>query len=486
MEKKSVAKNSIFNVIYRGVSTLFPLISMAFVSRALLPEGVGKVTYANTVVSYFTLIASLGIPNYGIKAIASVATNNNRSKTFFELFTINFISTLLCTIAYYFFVNTFPYFEGRRLLFNITGISLILNLLNVDWFYQGIEEYRMISIRGITVRTISLILIVVFIHKPSDYLKYALILTLGTAGNNIYNTFLLRKYVSFQHYRLEFRKHMKPVLILLASTIATEVYTMLDTTMLEYFHGDKSVGYYSNAVKIVRAIYFLTIAIATPVYPRISAYLHNKEKEKSNDLLNSCAAVIYIIAVPATVGIITTSYRIIPLLYGDAFFPASYVAMVLGILIVVFSTAYLWGHIVLMATANENKILRATIMGACTNVILNTFLIPSFKEIGAAIASVGAEVIVTTILIYYARQYYTVRINKPYIISLITSVTVMTAANLIVCSAFSNGSIQTIAVVLVSVSVYATMLFITKNSAMERLIYIVGLRKKSRHMVGDN
>ena len=201
MAKKSVAKNSLFNVFYRGVTTVFPLITTAYVSRALLPEGVGKVTYATTVVTYFTLVASLGIPNYGIKSIAQKADDpDERSRTFFELFTINLISTLVCIVAYYIFVNSIPYYEGRRMLFNIVGLRLVLNILNVDWFYQGIEEYKLISIRGVTVRIVSLILMIIFVHQPSDYLKYALILTLGYAGNNVYNGILLRKFINLKRY----------------------------------------------------------------------------------------------------------------------------------------------------------------------------------------------------------------------------------------------------------------------------------------------
>ena len=141
MNNQSIAKNSLYSLIYRGFNTLFPLIITVYVSRALLPESIGQVTYAQTVVSYFTLIASLGIPNYGIKAIAKTGNDLQlRSKTFLELYLINFVSTSICLIGYYSFINTVSYFNSRVNLFNIVGLLLVLNLFNVDWFYQGMLQ----------------------------------------------------------------------------------------------------------------------------------------------------------------------------------------------------------------------------------------------------------------------------------------------------------------------------------------------------------
>ena len=474
MEKKSVAKNSLFNVFYKGVTTIFPLITTAYVSRALLPTGVGTVTYAITIVTYFTLIASLGIPNYGIKAIAQNADSlEKRSKAFIELFTINLISSLICIIAYYCFVNSFPYYADRRILFNIVGIRLLLNILNVDWFYQGIEEYKLISFRGVTVRVISFLLMVAFVHSPDDYLKYALILCLGTAGNNVYNGILLRKYIKLDRYQLDIMQHMNPVIVLLASTIATEVYTMLDTVMLEYYHGAASVGYYSNAVKIVRTVYNMTIAIATPFYPRISWYIRNKEYENSNRLLNEGAKIIYLIACPAAVGLIIMSSDIVPILYGKSFMPTADVMKILGVLIVVFSTAYLFGHIILMAASCERQILIATLSGAATNCILNLILIPGLKETGAAVASVCAETVVTTVLIIHASKYFKINLSTGFSISIISAIVVMTILIMVEKTVLASSTAHTVLIILSAVVSYFAVLLVTKNDTLLKIVYRV-------------
>ena len=66
---KSLFKNSLYNIIYKLFMMAFPLVSSAYVSRILLPEGVGKVAYAQNIASYFITIAGLGIGSYGVREI---------------------------------------------------------------------------------------------------------------------------------------------------------------------------------------------------------------------------------------------------------------------------------------------------------------------------------------------------------------------------------------------------------------------------------
>lgn len=279
MARKSIALNSIFNTAYKGFTALFPLLTTTYIARTLLPEKVGLVSYANTIVVYFTTIASLGIPNYGVKEISKCGENiEKRSKTFSELFSINFVSTAICIFLYYVFVNLFPYFQNQKPALNTMGLMLVFNFFNVDWFYQGIEEYGIIATRGMVVKIVSFIAMLLFVKKPEDYLKYALILCMATAGNYIFNMVILRKFVVFKRYILNVRHHLKPVFILLASTIATELYMALDTVMLEYFHGSSNVAYYSNATKIVRMIYTMVIAFVATFYPRIAYYIQNDKR----------------------------------------------------------------------------------------------------------------------------------------------------------------------------------------------------------------
>ena len=470
-EKKSLVKNSIFNMIYKGFTALFPLITTTYISRVLLPSGVGRVSYANTIVAYFTLVASLGLPSYGVKAIAqSNDTKEHRTKTFWELFTINLGATILCILAYYLFVNNFTHFSDRKSLFNIIGLMLILNIFNIDWFYQGIEEYGYIATRSIIVKILSFVAMLLWVKDSGDYLVYAFILCVATAGNNLLNAANLKRYIGKPSRKMCLERHMRPVFVLLASTIATEVYTMLDTLMLEYYHGETSVGYYSNSVKIVRMTYTMVIALVAVFYPRISMYYKQKEYEQCNELLSKGVKILLILALPCTVGMALTADYIIPLLFGQAFLPSVGTLQILSILILIFSIAYFLGHIVLTAAGLEKKILHATVAGAIINVIANILLIPSFRQNGAAIASVLSEITVTAILLWNARGCYKISIGKSYVFSLVTAIAVMTV---VICSLktvlLSRPWVEVIIIAVAAIG-YFIVLLLSKNSVIIELI----------------
>lgn len=462
--KKSIIKNACWNALYKGFTAFFPLVTAAYVGRVLMPEGIGKITYANTIVSYFALLASMGIPNYGIKAIARCGENRNeRDKTFSELFWINFISTLVFIVLYYMVVNYISYFNDKRSLFNLMGMMLILNIFNIDWFFQGIEEYGIIAMRGTIVKLLSFIAILIFIREKTDEYKYALILCVALAGNYLFNILKARKFVNLSLCNLHLKKHMKSVIVLLASTLATEVYLMLDTIMLEYFYGESYVAYYSSSMKIVRTSYTLVIALITTLFPRISYYLSQNKKKESDILLTQGLKIIILFALPATSGLIIMADYIILVLFGNQYIPSIRVLRILGILLCVFSVAYLLGHLVLMAAGKEKYIVRATILGAVVNLFLNIVLIPQFRECGAAVASVISEIIVTTILIISSIHYYKICVSLRFIISIVGALILMIGILLFLRGILEVSTLNLAVIIVCSIGSYMVGLFLLKN-----------------------
>ena len=476
---RKIAKNSIYNVIYKVFSVLFPLVTTSYVSKILLAEGVGKVAYAQTIVTYFATLAALGIPQYGIKAIAqSGDVSSERSKTFSELFIINLISTLSWILVYYTFVNSYYYFADRKTLFNVMGLLLILNIINVDWFFQGIEKYSYIATRSIIVKLLSLVLMFIFVKTSDDFVIYGLILCLATAGNYLFNIFNIHNYVHLQINGIELKKHFKPVLVLLASAVATEIYTMLDTVMIEYFHGEIYVGYYSNVVKVVRVLYTMVIAMVSTFYPQISRYLNENKPDESNRLLTIGIKIIMMVAIPISVGIFMLADSGVFILLGKEFYPSITTLRILSVLVTVFSFAYFLGHIILMSTGNENKILLSTIAGAILNCCLNLLLIPSLKHNGAAIASVASEILVTCMLIYNARNYFKLSINNKFITSILFSLIFMTAGVVTIALLLTNPILKGIIGTCLGVFLYGIGLCISKN---EMAAYVFGVIQRHRN-----
>lgn len=451
-----------------GFTAVFPLLTTSYIAKVLLPEGVGRVEYAVTVVTYFVTVASLGIPSYGVKAIAQ-SGEAGKGNVFFELLTINTVSTMVCVVAYYLFIFNTSYFEERRMLFVVVGLMLFLNLFNIEWFLQGIEEYSYIAVRGIVMKIVSFIAMLIFVKNENDYINYAFILCIGTAGNYLLNVFLLKKYITFKKCDLHIKGHLVPVLVLFATTIATQVYTMLDSTMVEYIHGEVYVGYYSTAVKIVRMIYTVSIAMLSPLYPRISSYIKEGKTDAVNVILSKGTRIVSLIAFPAAIGLFCMSDWIIVILFGNAFMPSIITLKILSPLVVVFSFAYFLGHIILMSLNKEKTILCSTILGASINVTLNSLFIPKFQQNGAAYSTLVAEIVVTLFVVLTARKYYKLDVDRKFVFSLLVAAFSMLFVVYALKKMFCISFFGMCAVCLCAAIVYFSVLIVLKNREMIEL-----------------
>ena len=130
MEKKekSIKFNLVMNMLLTTSAFVFPLITFPYITRVLLPEGNGKIAFANSVINYFSMFAMLGIPTYGIRACAQVRDDKEQmSKTAQEIWVINGIMTLLAYAALAVALICVPRFREERTLLLVCSLSLLFN-----------------------------------------------------------------------------------------------------------------------------------------------------------------------------------------------------------------------------------------------------------------------------------------------------------------------------------------------------------------------
>lgn len=476
MQKSStLLKNSVYNVLYRLLNVLFPLVSATYVARVIFAKGVGEVSYAQNIVAYFTTIAALGIPNYGIREIAKKRQSQTETKKLFsELITINAISTTCCIVLYCFTILFFPSFSDNIALYISVGLLLLFNYINVDWFYQGNEDYSYIAKRSFIIKCFSLLSMFMFVNSKSDVVVYALITSLATGGNNIFNIIHLKHYnIRFQFKGLELKKHIRPILVLLASVIAVEFYTMLDTTMIGIFCGDSAVGYYTNSMKLVKILITVVTAIGGVLLPRLSLYYSKGDIEKCEQVVNKVFRIMLLLFIPCEIGLILTANIVMPFLFGESFLPAVLTLRISALLICTLGFSNLFGTQLLMTFGAERKLLMCTVMGAVSNVIVNLILIPIFQQNGAAVASVISETIVTFMTVIYSSKYIKIRLSSHYIWSLLISSIVMTTVVLVVIMIPMNCLFQLGFSILFGAVSYFGVNFIMRNSDLNDILNMV-------------
>lgn len=403
--QKSIKRNFVYNILLTVLNLLFPLITFPYISRVLGSVGVGKVDFANSVIQYFILLGSLGLPLYGVREIAKVRDSIElRSKVFTELFSIGLIANLISTIALIILINSVPKFIVEQKLFYILLINMFFNIFSLDWLFQGLEEYKYITIRSIVVKIISLIFLFIFVKDKSQYVLYGIVSVIGVSGSNILNAFSLKKYVKISFKSLNLKRHLKPVLIIFASTFATSVYLNLNSTMLGFLAGDSHVGYFSAANKLNRIVIAIVTSLGVVVTPRISYYIKEGLKEEVNKILKFSVNFVFFIALPSTLALALLAPQVILIFSGKGFIPAIVTMRLINPIIIIVGLCNITSTLILIPMNKEKCILISVVLGALVNCLINFLLIPLFAENGAAIATVAAEIMVLFIQIYYSKD----------------------------------------------------------------------------------
>lgn len=408
---RSLAKNSLYNILYQTTGLIFPLISSIYVSRILMEDGIGKVAYAQNIASYFASAAALGFPTYGIREIARIgAEKNAKNKAFSEMFAINAISTTVFVLAYILLLATTQPFREEWGLYLCAGLTIAFNYANISWLYQGQEDYGYITARSAAVKVLSLAALFLFVKEKDDYIRYALISSLGTACNYCFDLFHARKYVQIRLHDLDLKRHMRPLLILAATGFFGNIYNKIDVTMLGAMTNDAVVGYYSNAHKVVGIVIMCCNAISMALMPRLSFFYQNDRKELSR-LVDLGVHILLLLVIPATAGFVLVSRNVVLLLYGERFLPAAATLVVFAPMLIVRTLGDLLCYQLLVSMGQEKKRLYASIWAAVVNVILNAILIPVWKHNGAAAASVISEVVVNGILMVTVMKMIKIHID---------------------------------------------------------------------------
>ncbi len=287
------------NFLLTASSFLFPLITFPYVSRVLGPTGTGNVTMGTSVVSYFTMVAMLGVPTYGIRACASVRDDRiELSRTVQELLIMNLGMMVVAYIAFFITILCVPSFSAMKVLYFVSAIAIVLNVIGVNWLYQALEQYSYITMMSLLFKVIALVLMFSFVHQTEDYIAYALITIIGSFGSSLFNFIRLRKLIDIHPVgQYDFRRHIRPMFTFFAMTVATTVYTNLDVVMLGLMKSNYDVGLYNAAVKIKTIMVSLVTSLGTVLLPRISYYFEQNKIQEFHALVSKAFSFVLLLAI---------------------------------------------------------------------------------------------------------------------------------------------------------------------------------------------
>ena len=425
--QKSLVKNSIYNIIYTTINVFFPLVTSIYSARILLATGIGKVTYAQNIASYFVTFAALGLPSYGVREFAKVRDDAvSRNRLFTELFFLNFLSTTLAVALYGLFMSQYiPQMDKQ--LYIAAGAVIFFNYLNIDWLYCGIEEYGYITSRNLVVKIFSFLSLVLFVKDQKDYILYAWINSIATGVNYLFNVLYSRKFVSFHFLGLNLIKHVRPLLAIAVILFLGSIYSKVDVTMIGILSSVESVGYYGHSLKIITMVLTVSHAITGTFLPRLSYYYDN-DRPAFYNLVKKGFDILCFITFPLVAGLFLIAEQMVVLLYGTEFAPAVLTTRLLCPIIFIKGFGDLLCYQLAYSTKNEKIIIPASGFAAVSNVLTNAVLIPVFRQNGAVVASLISELVTNSIQFVYIKKRVCFHLNCRSILVAVIATSVMAVA----------------------------------------------------------
>lgn len=396
MKQNNLKVNFIMNAFLTMSSFIFPLITFPYISRILGPSGTGLVSFATSIVTYFALFAQLGIPTYGIRAVARVRDDKVLlSKTVQEIFIINILMSACVYIFFFIALELVPQMYANRNLFLIISSTIIFNAIGMDWLYKGLEKYTYITFVSILFKFIALILMFLCVHQKSDYVVYGAISIFAASASNICNFFNVHKLIYLKPIgNFEFKYHLRPIMIFFAMACATTIYTNLDTVMIGFMKSNADVGFYNAATKIKTILVSIVTSLGVVLLPRASYYIEHDQIDEFKRISAKAINFVLLISLPLCIYFIMFAKEGVLFLSGDAYTEAILPMQILMPTLIFIGLTNIMGIQMLIPLGREKVVLYSEIVGAIVDLVINIILIPIMASSGAAIGTLVAEMVV--------------------------------------------------------------------------------------------
>lgn len=404
MKQTSLKSNFLFNLIYQILAVITPIFTTPYISRVLSADGIGKYSYALSIVTYFGIFGCLGTATYGQLEIARNRDNKKLlHKTVSEIF-FGRLVTLMISLLIYFAVILKA--SGQyKLLYSVLSLYILGQMNDVSFILQGLEWFKMLAMRNIIIKVLNIVLIFALVREHNDLYIYAIIIHGITLIGNFSLWPQVIKYIKPKSFKnMNFIQHWKKSMIYFIPTVATMVYTVLDKSMIGWITGSEfQNGYYEQAYKIEQILLVFVTTVGTVTFPRMAYFFENDNKEERKRIMGITMKFIMLIACPICFGTMAISENLIPVFLGKGYEECILLLRIFSFLIIIIGLDNTIGKQCLISAGKQKEYNIGVIGGAIVNFVTNILLISKLGACGAAIASVFAESVILVVFIIYSK-----------------------------------------------------------------------------------
>ena len=467
--KRGLKANFVYNFISQILTLIIPLITTPYLARVLHETGNGQISYATSIVTYFTLFAALGFDTYGQRQIAAYqGDKEKKSQIFWEICILKTCCTLIAYAVLCSVLFTVGFGETYNRLILLLSIQVIAIPFDIQFLFRGDEDFRAIAIRTIVMRLIGLVCIFVFVKDEGDTWVYALCFSISMiASNLIMWPSLAKRLARCRIDRKSMLSHIKPTLLIFLPMVAVTLYSVFDKTMIGLLaeNADYENGCYEQAYKL-NSVALLLVTIISPVMMSRNAHDYkNGDMESVKHHLYQASSYVWMMGIPLIVGFVVLSDSLRSWFLGDGYAEVPVLLMVMSVRFLSSGFAEIFGTQLFIAIGKEKYQTIATVIAAVVNIAINYFLIPILGALGAAIATAICEVTVTVMLALFAYRMHIISFRKILFSGwkYFLSAAVMFVPIFFMQRWLGNGIWQFFVIAIVGVIVYALMLFLLRD-----------------------
>lgn len=398
-----LVKNYLYNVFYQVFVLLVPFITLPYVSRVLTSTGWGIQSFTNSNTQYFILVGSIGVALYGNRQIAYYRDDKEKaSQTFWEIFFMRAVTILVALGVFFIFLNSQSKYHSAYLM---QSILIIAAAFDISWFFMGIENFKVTVLRNVLVKLISLVCIFVFVKTKNDLNLYIAILSLSQLIGNLTLFPYLRHYVNIPQWKnLKIWRHFRPSLVLFVPQIATQIYLVLNKTMVGQMVSVEAAGFYDGSDKIIKMLLAVVTATGTVMLPHVANTFAKGKMDQVKRYLYLSFDFVSAISIPLMFGVAAVAPKFTKLFFGRGYDPVGPLMMIEAVVILVIAWSNVLGVQYLLPTGHNKEYTISVTIGAVVNLVLNIPLILWLGANGAMISTVISEISVTGYQLYVTRH----------------------------------------------------------------------------------
>lgn len=400
----SAKRNIMFQVMYQFLVLGVPLIIAPYLTRVLGSNSIGIYSYTYSIAYYFVVFAMLGINKHGQRIIAGRKKDKKLlRKTFWSLLYVHVLVSIIALAGYYIYVILICSTDIDIAI--IQGVYVASAVIDITWFFYGLEKFKAVVIRNSLVKIAECICIFTFVKRPTDLWKYTIIMSLSVLIGQIVMVPQVICFFPFIRVSWEdIKEHFKPLLTLFVATVAVSLYTIFDKTLLGLLSSKSDVAFYEYSNKIIRIPQALIGVLGTVLYPRVCNLFAQNNLISARKYMRYSITYTMMIGVGAIFGLLAVGKQFVLLYYGNEFLVCGNIIFLMTPIIIIVGLGDVFRSQYLYPMKKDLLTLRIILINAIVNLVCSFSLIPIIGVYGAVVGTLLAELVGLILGLFFSRK----------------------------------------------------------------------------------